>query len=415
MAGIEQARARYRDALRVGEFRALFLALCLSTTGVSVTAVALTVVVYQRTSSPFLSSLTFALGFLPYLVGGTVLSALVDRVPARRLLTGCSLGSAALVTAMAWPGTPVLALLALLVTSSTLTSISSGARTGLVRTVVPDTAYVPARSLLRIASQIAQVAGNAVGGALLVVVTPHQAMLVNTAAFAGSAALTHFGLRADNAAAPPARPPLLRDSLSGLRDIFAVRELRRLLLLGWLVPTFAVAPEALAAPYVGGSGGSTALVGVWLTALPVGMIAGNLLGVCFVPLVMQRRSVAVVAATTFIPFLAFALHPPVAVALMLLVGSGACSAYSLGLDQLVRDAVPRSLFARAMTVNTAGLMTLQGLGFAIAGGIAQVAGPSTAVALAGGCGLVTVALLRPAARRSATQGGDGTSAARIMG
>ncbi len=399
MALTEQPRARYRDALRVGEFRALFLALCLSTTGASVTAVALTVVVYQRTSSPFLSSLTFALGFLPYLVGGTVLSALVDRVAARRLLTGCSLGSAALVTAMAWPATPVPALLALLVTSSTLTSLASGARTGLVRTVVPDHAYVPARSLLRVASQIAQVAGNAVGGALLVVVAPHQAMLVNTAAFVASAALTRFGLRTDDDAAAPARPPLLRDSLGGLRDIFTMRELRRLLLLGWFVPTFAVAPEALAAPYVGGTGASTALVGVWLTALPVGMIAGNLLGVSFVPLAVQRRFVAVVAAATFLPFLAFAFHPPVAVALMLLVGSGACSAYSLGLDQLVRDAVPRSLFARAMTVNTAGLMTLQGLGFAIAGGIAQVAGPSAAVALAGGCGLVTVAVLRPAARR----------------
>ncbi len=397
MAVIEQERARYRDALRVGEFRALFLALCLSTTGVSVTAVALTVVVYQRTSSPFLSSLTFALGFLPYLLGGTVLSALVDRVPARRLLTGCSLGSAVLVTAMAWPATPVPALLALLVASSSLTSISSGARTGLVRTVVPDTAYVPARSLLRIASQIAQVAGNAVGGALLVVVTPHQAMLVNSAAFVGSAALTRFGLRAETALGATVKPPLLRDSLQGLRDIVALVELRRLLLLGWFVPTFAVAPEALAAPYVGGTGGSTALVGVWLTALPVGMIAGNLLGVCFVPLARQRRTVALVAAATFIPFIAFALHPPVAVALALLVGSGACSAYSLGLDQLVRDAVPRSLFARVMTVNTAGLMTLQGLGFAIAGGIAQVVGPSTAIAVAGGCGLATVALLRPAA------------------
>lgn len=395
MAVVQAARGRYREAFGVAEFRALFFSLCLSITGTSVTAVALTVVVYQRTSSPFLSSLTFALGFLPYLVGGTVLSALVDRIPARRLLTGCALGSAVLVTAMAWPGAPVPALLALLVASSAFTSVSSGSRASVVRSVVSDTAYVPARSLLRVASQIAQIAGNAAGGALLVFLTPHQAMLVNAAAFLGSAALTRFGLRSESVMAPVSAAPLVRDSLNGLRAVFAVAELRRLLLLGWFVPTFAVAPEALAAPYVGVSGGSTALVGFWLIALPVGMIAGDLLGVWFMPMALQRRSVAVLAAATFVPFLAFALHPPIAVALLLLVVSGLCAAHSLGLDQLVRDAVPRSLFARAMTVNTAGLMTMQGLGFAIAGGIAQAVGPGSAIALAGGCGLVTVALLKP--------------------
>ena len=395
MAVVEETRGRYRAALAVGEFRTLFLALCLSTTGASVTAVALTVVVYQRTSSPFLSSLTFGLGFLPYLLGGTVLSALVDRFPARRLLAGCSLGSAALVTVMAWPATPVPVLLVLLVTSSTLTSISSGSRTGLVRTVVPDAAYVPARSLLRIASQVAQVAGNAAAGVLLVFMSPHQAMLVNTAAFLGSAALTRWGLHTDTRSPAPNSAGLMRDSLQGLRTVLAVPGLRRLLLLGWLVPTFSVAPEALAAPYVSNTGGPTALVGVWLIALPVGMIAGNIAGVWFLPMGRQRRSVAPLAAASFVAYLAFALHPPIAAALPLLVGSGLCSAYSLGLDQLVRDVVPVTLFARAMTVNTAGLMTLQGLGFALAGAIAQVVGPSLAIALAGGCGLVVVALLRP--------------------
>jgi MFS family permease len=401
MAVIEETRGRYREALGLGEFRALFVSLCLSISGTSVTAVALTVVVYQRTASPFLSSLTFGLGFLPYLVGGTVLSALVDRIPARRLLTGCALGSAVLVAAMAWPAAPIPALLALLVASSALTSISGGSRAGLVRSIVPDTAYVPARSLLRIASQIAQIAGNAAGGTLLVFVTPHQAMLVNAAAFLGSAALTRFGLRTHSVVAPVTKPTLLRDSLQGLHDVFAVVELRRLLLLGWCVPAFAVAPEALAAPYIGGSGGSTALVGLWLIALPVGMIASDLLGVWFVPLARQRRSVALVAAATFVPFLAFALHPPIVVALPLLVASGLCAAHSLGLDQLVRDAVPRSLFARAMVVNTAGLMTLQGLGFAIAGGVAQLVGPSVAITIAGGCGLASVALLKPAANSHA--------------
>lgn len=106
MATIGGSHGRYGDALRIGQFRALFCAVSLSITGTSVTAVALTVLVYQRTSSPFLSSLTFALGFLPYLIGGVFLSALVDRIAPSLLLTGCDLGCAVLVAAMAWPEHP---------------------------------------------------------------------------------------------------------------------------------------------------------------------------------------------------------------------------------------------------------------------------------------------------------------------
>ncbi len=53
------------------EFRAVFAAHLLSLLGVVVSELALTVLVYDLTGSPLLSALTFALGFLPYLVGGT--------------------------------------------------------------------------------------------------------------------------------------------------------------------------------------------------------------------------------------------------------------------------------------------------------------------------------------------------------
>ena len=43
---------------------------------------------------------------------------------------------------------------------------------------------------------------------------------------------------------------ILRDSLAGASAVLSDPRIRRVLLLGWLVPTCAVAPEALAAPYV---------------------------------------------------------------------------------------------------------------------------------------------------------------------
>jgi hypothetical protein len=46
-----------------------------------------------------------------------------------------------------------------------------------------------------------------------------------------------------------------------------------------------------------------------------------------------------------------------------------------------------------MSVNSAGLMALQGAGFTIAGALAQALGPGTAIAVSGGCGIAAVFLL----------------------
>ena len=76
-------RARYRDVLGQREFRALFLANIVSMLGNVVAAVALTVLVYEQTRSPALAASVMALAFLPYLLGGVLLGAAADRLPAR--------------------------------------------------------------------------------------------------------------------------------------------------------------------------------------------------------------------------------------------------------------------------------------------------------------------------------------------
>jgi MFS family permease len=399
MSSEQGVRVGYGAALASREFRALLTGQLVSVGGTSVAAVALTILVYQRTGSPLLASLTFALGFVPYLVGGGLLSSIVDRVRPRQLVFAGDLAAAVLAAALASPALPVPLLLTLLLTIGTLSSLSGGARIALVRASVSDAAYVPARSLLRIAVQLAQIGGNAAGGALLLVLTPSGALLVNAGSFAFSAALTRFLVADHPNVAEPSRASVLRDSLHGARSVLAHDELRRLLLLGWLVPMFSVAPEALGAPYVSNHGGSAAMVGWWLMALPVGVIVGDVAGVRLLSPRQQRRLVAPAAVAGFVPYLAFALDPRVPIALVLLVASGSCAVYGLGLDARVRDAAPPKLFARMMTLNSAGLMTLQGLGFVLAGAVAQATGPAIAIALAGGCGIATsLVLLRPAFR-----------------
>jgi len=64
-----------------GEFRVVFAADIVSMLGTVVAAVALTVLVYQRTGSPALAASVMALAFMPYLLGGLLLGAAADRLP----------------------------------------------------------------------------------------------------------------------------------------------------------------------------------------------------------------------------------------------------------------------------------------------------------------------------------------------
>ena len=81
----------FRRVLAVPEFRALFLAEILSILALVAVQITLSVLIFDRTGSPLLSSLAFALGFLPHLLGASLLSSVADRFPARRVMVGAQL------------------------------------------------------------------------------------------------------------------------------------------------------------------------------------------------------------------------------------------------------------------------------------------------------------------------------------
>ncbi|HET6175026.1 MAG TPA: MFS transporter [Gaiellales bacterium] len=408
----------YLDALGVGEFRALFAAYTVSMLGDIVAAVALTVLVYQRTASPFLAGVTFTLAFLPYLFGGALLSSLVDRVPPRRLMIACDLLSAAIVALMAASSVPVPVLLALLFTLGLISPVASGMRNALLTVVLPASAFIAGRSLFRIVAQSAQVVGNAAGGLLIALTSPRGALALDCASFLCSALLVRLATRAraplGGQADPAARSNVLRDSLGGMSAVLADRRIRRVLLLGWLVPACSVAPEALAAPYVAHLGLSAGAVGWWLAAIPAGTIVGELVAIWFVPPAWRLRLIGVLAAATFVPLLAFAGQPGLALALPLLVASGLCSAWVLGQDALILEVTPEHLLGRVFSVNTAGLISLQGLGFAAAGALAEIVPPHVAIVVAAVAGLAVVASLAPGIRAPRASGDHGADSAAAL-
>jgi MFS family permease len=264
----------YTRVFAVAEFRALFAAHALSLLGVVVSEIALTVLVYKLTGSPLLSALVFALGFLPYLVGGTLLAGVADRFPARRVLVVCDLVCAGCAAGMAVPVTPVAALLALRCVIAVVSPVFSGTRTAtLVDVLGEGDLFVLGRSLLRIVSQSALLVGFGLGGVLLTVVPPRGALVITVCTFLGSALLLRFGTRRRPARAGGGS--LVRSSLTGARQVLSDRRIRALLLLLWAPPVFVVAPEALAAAYADEIGAGPAGVGLLMCAMPIGTIAGE--------------------------------------------------------------------------------------------------------------------------------------------
>src|SRR5437868_595361 len=93
--------------LGVKEFRALWAAEVLSVCGDQLARVALSVLVFSRTGSATLTGLTYALTFVPALVGGWWLSWVADRMPRRTVLVVADLVRAVLAAVMAVPGLPL--------------------------------------------------------------------------------------------------------------------------------------------------------------------------------------------------------------------------------------------------------------------------------------------------------------------
>lgn len=93
--------ATFAQVFAIGEFRALWLAQLLSVAGDQLARVAMTVLVYDRTRSALLTALTYALTYLPWIVGGLALSGLADRLPRRQVMIACDLARMVLVLLMA--------------------------------------------------------------------------------------------------------------------------------------------------------------------------------------------------------------------------------------------------------------------------------------------------------------------------
>lgn len=394
-------RTAFGAALAVREFRALFAAHVLSLVGDQLARVAVTVLVYERTGSPLLTGLAYALGFLPAVLGGPLLGGVADRFPRRTVMIICDLWRAALVAGMALTDDHVVVLCVLLVGAELLASPFSAARAALLADVLTGEAYLAASALGNITFQVAQVAGFAAAGAVIATVGSSATLLVDAATFMVSAALLRAGVqpRPPALGAPGAPSSPARQHSSPLRLLLTDPQLRRLVGYALLCGCYSV-PEALAAPLADGLHRGPTTIGVLMAAQPTGAALGALL---LTRLVGHDRRLALMGPLAVLAsgaLLAFvrSTNAPFAVALLVLSGLG--TAYQLPANAAFVTAVPAAVRGRAFGLVQSGIVAVQGVGFLLAGALAERLPPHTVVALAGAAGTAgALALLR----RSPTQ------------
>ncbi|HTW20911.1 MAG TPA: MFS transporter [Mycobacteriales bacterium] len=393
---VEPREARgYSAVLRLPGLRWMYLAHSISMAGTVAAEVALSILVYERSHSPLLSALVLVVSFLPWGLGGTVLSALADRFPARRLLVTCDLISATCIAAMLIPRVPVLALLGLLLLTGLVAPLFQGARAASLAYLLPSDLFPAGRSMLRSISQIMVLTGFAAGSVVVAAVGPKWLLGADAASFIASATLLRFGTPRTPAAVhgePATAGSVVRQSLSGLRDIFGRPQLRRLLVLSWIVPAFASAPDGLAVAYTAQAGSKPTSAGLLFTGYSAGMILSEILVARTAP-ATKRRLLVPLAMVALVPAIAFVAGPPVlgAAGLLVLVGMG--SAYNQGLDPLVLAASEPSIRGRLFTIQSSGLMTVQGIGIAVAGIIGSLVSARYVIAGIGAVGVVTVGIV----------------------
>ncbi|HEX6970126.1 MAG TPA: MFS transporter [Micromonosporaceae bacterium] len=389
--------ATFREVFAQPEYRALFSAAVLSWIGDYITKAAVTVLVYQQTSSVALSAAAFAVSYLPWLVGGPLLATLAERRPYRSVMVTCDVVRMCLVLLLAYPGLPVGVMLVLLFTLTLANPPSQAARSALLPLILTGDRLVLGLSLNISTGQAAQVIGY-VAGAAIATVNPRLALLVDASTFALSALLVRFGVRhRPSAMKAEHRSHLLRETSEGMRLVFGTPILRAIAIIVFTSMLFAIVPEGLAAAWAAETTENDSQRGVAqaliMASSPVGFTLGGLLvGRLIRPEVRRAliRPFAVAAPLALVP--AVLNPPPVVVALLASACGFAVAGMLPAANALFVQCLPNGFRARAFGVMATGVQVIQGAAVLVTGMLSEMFSIPLVVGVWSLAGVVLVAV-----------------------
>jgi MFS family permease len=245
MANMPDRRGLGRD------FSIYFSAQVASQFGSSFTLFALPLVVYRLTGSATNLALTTVSEFVPYLLFGLLLGAVVDRVDRKRLMIGVDLARGATIAIL-----PVLALLGILrveyiyavaFAQATLGIPFDASEFAAIPSLVATDDLVSANGRIMAVNQAAGVLGPAVAGALVALMAPVDLLFFDAASF-GLSGVALMAIRTSfnasdaagsgAAAGKSARWSLLRDVRQGLAYVWGHPVLRSISIMMALINFF---------------------------------------------------------------------------------------------------------------------------------------------------------------------------------
>lgn len=387
----------------------------MSVIGDQLARVALTVLVYDRTSSALLAAVTFMVGVVPDFIGGIVLAGLADRFPRRAVMIVCDLLRCVLVLVMVLPGVPLAVLVLLLAVVTLVGAPFTAARAAVYPDLLHGDTYVVGTAVTLTTRQFAHVAGFAAGGAAVALLGTRTSLVIDAATFVVSAAIVRTWVRRRPASAPrraaadaghgtaELRGETAGHAAAGLlsaaRMVFQTPAMLLPMLFGWLA-AFYNAPEGVAAPLASSFGGGAAEVGAILAAQAFGETVGMLAFGRFARPEVRLRLMGPLAVATCAVLISFVTQPPLLAALVILAVSGAFGSYQIAANAAFVSAVPGARRARAFGLAQGGISLGQGTMLVLAGAAAQRYAPATVIAVAGAIGVVCAAFVAASWNRS---------------
>jgi predicted MFS family arabinose efflux permease len=271
-----------------------------------------------------------------------------------------------------------------------IASLGGGVRYGLLNEILVREGYLLGRSVLNMSVGTMQICGFAAGGVLVTTLSPRGTLIAGAVLYFAAAALARLGLsrRAPRAAGRPSVTETWRDNAR----LWSSKPRRTVYLALWVPNGLIVGCESLYIPY------APRHSGLLFAVAALGMLAGDTLTGRFVPPRWRNRLSVPLSLLLAAPYLIFALHPavPLAVAAVALASIGYSA--SLLLQETLMSLTPEELSGHALGLHSGGMLTMQGVGAALAGAIAQQTSPSTAMTVMAVVSVTVTLALAPGLR-----------------
>ncbi|MEU6552855.1 MFS transporter [Streptomyces sp. NPDC046915] len=385
----------YRHLFRTPEFTPLFLSSAAHTAAQTVGGLALGTLVLRTTGSPLLSAVSMFGPSLAQVLGATLLLSGADRLPPRAAMTGLPLAFAACTALLALPGLPVTAVFAVLLAQGLVASLGGGVRWGLLNEILAKDGYLLGRSVFNMMSGIAQITGYATGGVLVAALSPRVTLLTSAALYLTAALVARLGLtrRPPRTAGRPSVAATWRTNAL----LWSARPRRLVYLNLWIPNGLVVGCESLFVSY------DPDAAGPLFACAALGMLVGDVTVGRLVPPGVRARLAVPLLLLLAAPYLVFFGHPPLPLAAALAAVASVGFGASLVQQERLMALTPDELSGHALGLHSAGMLTMQGVGASLAGSVAQLTSPATAMTVMAVASTGVTLALATAARRAAPE------------